>query len=202
MEQDPDCTFCFTNGWIHDESGQLPPREFVPYYESERPFFKGESAVYSLNEIARLSFIPTASFLFRTDVLARLPDTFHKKCQHGDLRMKLYFTAAGHAWYEHMHSCVYRENVAGSAMQIWKKEKRDLLFRRCQTVVDMVEDVNVYSRGEAQEGLYAVRDHYLWVMAHNAPDFKSLLTGLVGWRWRQLPFMERLRCAGRLVLKR
>ena len=52
----------------------------------------------------------------------------------------------------------------------------------------------------AQEGLYTVRDHYLWVMAHNAPDLKALTTGMVGQRWRRLPMKERLRCAVRLML--
>ena len=200
MEMDEQCTFSFTTGYIHDESGTVPDRNFLPYYEREREYYLGESGVYTLDQIARLSFIPTASIVFRVDALRSLPDSFLNPCEHGDLRMKLFLTAAGHAWYEHVYGCVYRENVAGSAMQIWKKEKRDRLYRRCQTVVDMVEDVNSLSEGRAQEGLYTVSDHYLWVMAHNAPDLKSLTTGLVGWRWRRLPLKERLRCAVRLML--
>ncbi|MBQ7868288.1 MAG: glycosyltransferase [Clostridia bacterium] len=200
MEADPECTFCFTNGYIHDENGVAPDRKFIPYYESEREHYTGESACYSLDEIARLSFIPTASFVFRVDALRRLPDTFSKECQHGDLRMKLFLTAAGHAWYEHVYGCVYRENVSGSAMQIWKKEKRDQLYRRCSTVVEMVNDVNDYSRGTAEAGLSVVRDHYLWVMVHNAPSLKALLTGDVGKRLRRLPLKEQLRCIIRLVL--
>lgn len=201
MEAHPECTFSFTNGYVHDEAGVNPDRPFLPYYENEKALFHGESRTFTLGEIARINFIPTASFVFRVDALRSLPSTFtDKECQHGDLRMKLFLTAAGYAWYEHLHGCVYRENVSGSAMQIWKKEKRDQLYRRCQTVVDMVEDVNVYSKGVAQEGLYVVRDHYLWVMVHNAPSLKALTTGLVGGRWRKLPAKERLRCALRLML--
>lgn len=200
MESDPGCTFSFTNGYIHDENEVEPDREFLPRHESDRPYYAGKSSVYTLDQMARLSFIPTASIVFRVDALRSLPDTFYKECQHGDLRMKLFLTAAGHAWYEHMFGCVYRENVSGSAMQIWKKEKRDQLYHRCQTVVDMVEDVNAFSNGTAQEGLYTVRDHYLWVMVHNAPDLKALTTGLVGERWRKLPIGERARCAIRLMI--
>ena len=146
MESDPQCTFSFTNGYVHDEAGVNPDRPFLPYYENEKPLFHGESRLFTLDEIARINFIPTASFVFRVDALRSLPATFlDKECQHGDLRMKLFLTAAGHAWYEHMYGCTYRENVSGSAMQIWKKEKRDQLYHRCQTVVDMVEDVNVFS---------------------------------------------------------
>ena len=201
MESDPGCTFSFTNGMIHDETGLRPDRVFLPYYESERPYLKAQSAVYTLGEIARLSFIPTASFVFRTDALRGLPSEFRDKmCQHGDLRMKLYLTAAGHAWYEDTLGCVYRENVPTSAFQVWKKEKRDQLFARCQTVVEMVEDVNRYSGGTAQEELYAVRDHYLWIMAHNAPDLKTLKSGQLDRLYRSLPIRERLRCSLRLLL--
>lgn len=201
MESDPTCTFCFTNGYIHDENGVNPDREFLPYYESERPYYTGKSARYELADIARLTFIPMAGVVFRVDALRSLPDTFLKPCEHGDLRMKLFLTAAGHAWYEHVFGCVYRENVSGSAMQIWKKEKRDKLYRRCATVVEMVEDVNQFSGGRAQEALYeAVRDHYLWVMAHNAPDLRALTTGQVGRVFWKLPLKEKLRCSMRLML--
>lgn len=201
MESDPACTFCFTNGTIHDESGEKPDRDFLPYYPSEAYFVTAQSARYELSDIARLSFIPTASFVFRTDALRGLPREFQEKmCQHGDLRMKLYLTAAGHAWYEAMHGCVYRENVAGSAFQVWKKEKRDQLYARCQTVVEMVEDVDRYSNGRAHESLQAVKEHYLWVMVHNAPSLRTLRSGAVGARLRSLPFAERLRCQIRLLL--
>lgn len=203
MESDPGCTFCFTNGYVHDEAGVHPDRPFLPYYENEKSLFTGESRTFTLDEMARVNFIPTASFVFRVDALRALPPSFtQRECQHGDLRMRLFLTAAGHAWYEHLYACTYRENVSGSAMQIWKKEKRDLLYRRCQSVVDMVNDVDDYSRGAASAGLQTIRDHYLWVMAHNAPDLKTLVSGEVGRVWRTLPAKERLRCAVRLMLPR
>ena len=203
MESDPGCTFCFTNGYVHDEAGVHPDRPFLPYYENEKSLFTGESRAFTLDEMARVNFIPTASFVFRVDALRALSPSFtQRECQHGDLRMRLFLTAAGHAWYEHLYACTYRENVSGSAMQIWKKEKRDLLYRRCQSVVDMVNDVDDYSRGAASAGLQTIRDHYLWVMAHNAPDLKTLVSGEVGRVWRTLPAKERLRCAVRLMLPR
>jgi len=201
MESDPECTFSFTNGYIHDASGAAPDREFLPYYEAERRWYKGKSARYELDEIARLSFIPTASIVFRTDALRALPREFREKmCQYGDLRMKLYLTAAGYAWYEHVYGCVYRENVSGSAMQIWNKESRCQRYARYQTVVEMVDDVDRYSGGCGHEGLQTVKEHYLWAMVHNAPDLTALRSGEVGRVYRSLPHKERLRCALRLML--
>lgn len=202
MEKHPDCTFSFTNGYVHDESGvRTQDRAFLPYYESDKRVYKEESGVYSLADIAKINFIPTASFVFRVDALRSLPPEFtEKECQHGDLRMKLYLTACGHAWYEHVYGCTYRENVSGSAMQIWKKEKRDLLCRRCQSVVDMVNDVDKFSRFTASAALQEVKDHYLRIMAHNAPNLKVLFGGEVGRVLRTLPLKEQLRCTVRLLL--
>jgi len=201
MESDPGCTFCFSNGYVHDEAGVNPDRPFLPYYDSDRELFHDESRPFTLGEMARVNFIPTASFVFRVDALRSLPAAFtEKECQHGDLRMRLFLTAAGHAWYEHVYGCVYRENVSGSAMQIWKKEKRDQLYRRCQSVVDMVADVDDYSGYTASGDLQKVKDHFLWVMAHNAPNLKTLMSGETGRIWRTLPLKERLRCAVRLML--
>jgi len=204
MESDPECTFSFTNGYVHDESGVIQEdRPFLPYHETDYRVYRDESHVMSLAEIAQINFIPTASFVFRTDALRSLPPEFtEKECQHGDLRMKLYLTACGHAWYEHMYACTYRENVSGSAMQIWKKEKRDLLYKRCKSVVDMVDDVDRFSRFTATEGLKTVRDHYLWVMTHNAPSLKELFSGDVYRMYKTLPLKERLRCSVRLMLPR
>lgn len=201
MEADESCTFCFTNGFIHDESGQREDRPFLPYYEADKALYTGESRAYTLDEIARFNFLPTASFVFRADALGKLPPAFAQhKCEHGDLRLKLYLTACSHAWYEHAYTCTYRENVSGSAMQIWKKEQRNKLYARCQSVVEMVNDVDRFSQGAAKAGLSTVRDHYLWVMAHNAPNLKVLFTGDVGRVYRTLPIKERARCALRLLL--
>ena len=64
----------------------------------------------------------------------------------------------------------------------------------------MVADVDDYSRHTASADLQKVKDHYLWVMAHNAPDLHSLMTGEVGRVFRALPLKERLRCTIRLML--
>lgn len=201
MEAHPECTFCFTNATIHDVSGVKEDRDFLPYYESEHPYLPEGDAVLTLSDVAMLSFIPTASFLFRTDTLRSLPSTFHDHmCQHGDLRMKLYLTAAGKAAYIDMKSCVYRENVAGSAFQVWKTEKRTQLYNRCATVVQLTEDVDAYSNGTAHDALWTVRGHYLDVMAHNTPSLRALCGGDMGKHLRKMPLKEQALCVGRLLL--
>lgn len=201
LETHPECTFSFTDAVIHDENGLQPDRPFLPYYEHERPYLPVADGVMTLAEVAMLSFIPTASFVFRTDTLRSLPPAFtDKMCQHGDLKMKLFLTAAGSAYYVAQQSCVYRENVAGSAFQVWKKEKRSQLYTRCETVVDMLEDVDAYSDGRAHDALWQQRVHYLNVMAHNAPSLKQLHHGRLGEHFCTLPLRERCVCTARLLL--
>ena len=109
MEAHPDCTFCFTNGVIEDQSGKRPLRPFLPYDEAQRAYFHDEDFSYGLDEMCGLSFAPTASFFFPRQVLEAMPPCFHEKmCQHGDLKMRLFFTAAGYGRYLNRSTCLYR----------------------------------------------------------------------------------------------
>ena len=201
LEGHPECTFCFTNGLIRDENGERPDRVFVPYYPEEAAYLPKEGGVCDLEAMARLTFLPTASFLFRRETLENLPNSFRDHmCQYGDLRMKLFLTAAGSAYYLNRCTCVYRENVPTSAFQVWKKEKRDQVFTRSQTAVRLCDDVEEFSAGAGHEGLESLRKYHFTVMAHNAPDLKTLFTGRLGKAFRRLPLKEQTRCALRLML--
>ena len=201
MEKHEDCTFCFTNGIIRDVSGAKPDRDFLPYYPEDAEIISGGSRSLSLSEVVRLSFVPTASFVFRTETLRSLPDSFHEHMtQYGDLRMKLYLSAAGYARYEDAKTVMYRENVPTSAFQVWKKEKRAQVFARAKTAVTLCEDVDAFSHGEAHEALEGLKRYWLTVMAHNAPDIPTLTRGELGRCWRSLPHKEKMRCIVRLAL--
>lgn len=201
METHEDCTFCFTNGRIRDVSGKKPDRDFLPYYPDDEAIVSGGSRNLTLSETVRLTFIPTASFVFRTDTLRTLPDIFRDHMtQYGDLRMKLFLSAAGYAHYEDVKAVMYRENVPTSAFQVWKKEKRKQVYERASTVVRLCKDVDDYSKGAAHEALEELKRYWLNVMAHNAPNMRSLVTGEVGKYWRSMPQGEHIRCIARLTM--
>ena len=112
MEAHPDCTFCFTNGMIRDADGRAPDRPFIPYSEKDAPGYFAADHTYTLGDFCTLNFVPTATFLFPRSALDRLPSSFwDKPCPHGDLKLRMYLTAAGYAAYLHAFTCVYRENV-------------------------------------------------------------------------------------------
>lgn len=177
MEAHPDCTFCFTNGYIvdaekaADENWREGAREFLPYYESERPFYAAADRRYDLGEMAGLSFAPTAGFFFPTALWERVKERYSRRlCEHGDLKMRLYFTALGYGQYLHRFSCVYRENVPGSAFQVWRRETADRTARRAASVTDMLDEVDEMTGGVYRAGLKPLRDRYLFVELWNTEE--------------------------------
>lgn len=194
MEAHPSCTFCFTNGMIEDQTGQRTMREFVPYRECERPYYYAADHAYELGEMCRLNFVPTASFLFPKAVLEGMPDCFRDKmCQHGDLKMRLFFTAAGYGAYLHRYTCVYRENVPGSAFQVWTKEGAAQTAHRAATVSEMLSDVNAYTDGRYAAQVNKLRDTYLYVQLWNTDMAHPLGEPELARVYHALPLAQRMK---------
>lgn len=209
MESHPDCTFCFTNGYIVEESQSFGPdwrehaREFVPYYESERPAYYGADHRYDLGEIAALSFVPTAGFFFPRALWEQVSEAYHHRmCEHGDLKMRLYFTALGSGEYLHRYACVYRENVPGSAFQVWKKENAVRTARRAASVVDMLDEVDEMTGGRYRAGLAPLRDRYLFVELWNTDEKHPAHQADLRRVRRQLPLKQKCVYAAKHLLPR
>ena len=193
IQAHPDGTFCFTNGVIEDQTGKRADREFIPYYENERPYYFAADHRYELGESCMLSFVPTASFLFPTDVLKRMPACFSDKmCQHGDLKMRLFFTAAGYGYYLHRFTCAYRENVSGSAFAVWSKEGAQQTAARAATVSEMLADVDEWTKKKYTIQVSHLRDHYLFVELWNTRDRHVLRSPDLRRVYRALPLKRRL----------
>lgn len=194
MESHPECTFCFTNGYIHDAGGKRPDREFIPYREADRAAYSARDRVYTLGELCGLNFVPTASFLFPRETLSRLPRVYwDKRCPHGDLKLRLFCAAAGSAYYLHAFTCVYRENVAGGAMIRWSGDGSARAYERAQSVADMLLDVDQFSQKRYTEQLGHFRDWYLYVMLCSAPDLTVLDLPDCRRVYRALPLARRIK---------
>lgn len=193
MEAHPDCTFIFTNGIITDVSGREKDREFVPYYESEREYFKPEDFDLELDAMTKLSFVPTASFLFPRAVWERIAKEYGEKmCEHGDLKMRLYFTSEGYGHYLHTFSCLYRQNVPTSAFQVWRKENAEKTARRAASVVEMLNDVDARTHHRYTEGLTPMRDTYLFVELWNTTEKNPLSRSDLKRVYQNLPLKKKL----------
>lgn len=192
MEAHPECTFCFTNGYIQDAEGGGERRPFIPYSEKDAPGYFAADHAYTLGEVCALNFVPTASFLFPRAALERLPRTFlEKSCPHGDLKLRMYLTAAGYAAYLHAFTCVYRQNVRTGAMSQWSREAGQKVYERARSVAEMLGDVDEFSKKRYTEQVGRFRDWYLYVMLWNAPDARVLRDPDVRRVYRSLPAARR-----------
>ena len=190
----PGCTFCFTNATVLDGSGKAPERPFLPYYPEEAAYYTPATREYDLAEITRLSFLPTASFLFPREALARVPaELLLAPCPYGDLRLKLLLTAAGRAVYLHAFTCVYRLNAQGSAMAAWGAESVQKTRLRCEQTLAMLRGVDGFSGGRYREALSRLMDAQYRVLLEAAPSRKLLHDPDAARVYRSLPVVRRIK---------
>lgn len=195
LQSRPHCTFCFTNGYVRDASGRLPERAFLPYYPEEAAFYTPETREYDLATLSRLTFIPTASFLFPREALASVPrELLLAPCPNGDLRLKLLLTANGTALYLHAFTCVYRLNAASSAMARWGTEDAARTRARAEQVIAMLAGVDAFSHERWHVALSRLTDAQYRVWLTTAPTPTLLRSPQAQSAYRSLPPLARLKC--------
>lgn len=203
MEAHPDCTFMMTNAVIRDADGLAPDREFIPYSEKDRAAYFAADHKYTLGEMCGLNFVPTASFLFRKTALAAIPaEMWGRYCPHGDLKLRMFMTAAGYGFYQHAFTSVYRENVRAGAMHAWSRDGSARAYERAANVADMLADVNEFSKGEYAAEVGKLRDWYLYVMLWNADSADVLRNRGARRVYRSMPFLQRARFRVKHMLPR
>ncbi|NLI21835.1 MAG: glycosyltransferase [Clostridiales bacterium] len=190
----PGCTFCFTNGTVRDGGGRIPDRPFIPFYPEEAAHYAPETREYDLGALTRLTFIPTASFLFPREALTRIPrDLLLAPCPTGDLRLKLLLTAAGRAVYLHAFTCVYRQNAASSVMARWGAEPPAKTRERCRQVIAMLENVDAFSHRRWHADVRRLMDVQLRVWIEAAPTHALLASPDARRVLRSMPPARRLK---------
>lgn len=163
MESHKDCTFCFTNGYIQNAEDNNDKRVFIPYNHSryDKHYYKQGNRKYDLSNFYQLSFIPTASFVFPRSNLNKLPQSFFNKCQAGDLKMRLFYTAMGYAYFIDDATCVYRENVSNSSMSRWAREDCNRNMERDAEIITMIDDVDDFSDLRYSHQLNKIKDLHI-----------------------------------------
>jgi len=143
MEKNPNCTLLFHNAKIID---MLDNKEtvFVPHAKQVKKYMKKDGN-YNVGELELIEFIPTASYMFRTENVARLPGWF-EKCFVGDWPLRLIMTSFGYAHYMEKIMCVYRKNAKGSmTVKNEKKEKESIegkkyILTRKNEFIDWIDE--------------------------------------------------------------
>jgi len=201
LQANPECTFCFTNGYVALPGETQPTRPFLPYYPEEAAWYAPETRRYDLGAITRLSFIPTASFMFPRAALQKVPrELLLAPCPAGDLRLKLLLTGVGEAAYLHEFTCVYRLGVAGSTMAGWGTEPTEKTRERCQRVIAMLRGVNAFTHALWDSDLQRLVDDQYRVLIEAAPDRALLAEPEARRVFRRLPLARRLKTRAKMCL--
>jgi len=124
MEKNPECTLLFHNAKVVDMVSK-EETIFVPLSKQVKEYMKKDGN-YNVGELELLEFIPTASYMFRTENVQKFPNWF-EKCFVGDWPLRLLMTSFGYAHYMEKTMSVYRKNARGSiTVRNEKKEKESI----------------------------------------------------------------------------
>ena len=112
MEAHPDCSLVFHSARIEVQGRALTEKRMRPYRKSRQ--------VSPKEMIDKTSGYPTASLMFRTDMVKKLPD-FYIKAPLADIPLQLMAAARGWAYYMDRPMCVYRLG-GSSSWTTWMKQ--------------------------------------------------------------------------------
>ncbi|MDO4266850.1 MAG: glycosyltransferase [Eubacteriales bacterium] len=112
MEANPGCSLCFHSARIEVQGRALTERRMRPY--------RGSRRVSPEEIIDKTSGYPTASLLFRRELVSRLPE-FYEQAPIADIPLQLMAAAAGWAWYIDRPMCVYRLGGVSSWTTLMKQ---------------------------------------------------------------------------------
>lgn len=200
LEKHPDCTFCFTNGYIEDLSNNSVKRNFIPYSKKDEVFWKNKSKKYTLKNIYEISFIPTASIMYPKKNLTLFPEEYLKRCAVSDLKLRLYSTALGYAYLINDFTCVYRENVPNSAMSKWKKDSKMVEYNRSKNIVDMIDDVDKFTHMKYTDKLNNIKYTHIVAIIKNLPNLKLLKKSPYNQVFKGLNLMMKIKIVLRIML--
>lgn len=139
MEAHPDCALCFHSAKIELVERAVTERRMRPYRRSR--------VVAPEELIGKKSGYPTASLLFRTEMVKALPD-FYNHAPLADIPLQLLAAARGYGYYMDRDMCVYRLGGAVSWTKMMKQgnyeEKQRQYFLQMER---MYQGFDQYSDG-------------------------------------------------------
>lgn len=112
LEAHPDCSLCFHSAEVEVQGKAVTERQMRPY--------QGDRKVTAEEIIGKTSGYPTASLMFRADMVKPLPD-FYVQAPIADIPLQLMAAARGWAYYMDRPMCVYRLGGAASWTTLMKQ---------------------------------------------------------------------------------
>lgn len=184
MEGHPDCSFCFTNGRRYSASTHaFYDRPMLPGSEYDKAVLGGGDCDLTTREVLPISFIPTASFVYKRRDYLRRP-VFRKDAFSGDRYIQLTMTEFGYAHYIDEETCAYRVDNPDSMMSRWARDKAAGI-KAAESYALLYEEFDRYTRGRYSDviepllvkqryALHTLKQDYA---ALRAPEFRAYISG-------------------------
>ncbi len=168
MEANPDCSLVFHSAKVEVESRALTERMMRPY-RSERRLSPEEV-------IDKVSGYPTASLMFRTDLVKKLP-AYYVNAPIADIPLQLMAAAAGWAYYMDRPMCVYRLGGASSWTELMKQgDREEKAGRYCLQMKEMYEAFDRASGGRFHEAVTHAAERLFFLTKVNTKDYQTVLS--------------------------
>lgn len=175
MEQNEKCTFCFHNAKIIDVMNGMTS-SFVPNNKMVKKYIKKDN-IYNVGELELLEFIPTASFMFRTENLSKMPSWFND-CFVGDWPLKLLMTSFGYAYYINKEMSVYRKNTAGSVTKKNSNKEKESVKGKIEILnkhLEFIDRIDEFTEGKYKKVFDLRRAEYQMEYLVTIGDNKKIL---------------------------
>lgn len=172
LENNTDCTICYTNAYIENQLNSTIIRE--EYFHNNLEFYEMTKCdqKLTLDDAYKIPFPPTASFVYRHKLEVKLDEL--PICQNGDLRLRMCFLALGKAYYLADKTCVYRTNVPYSAMSRWKKDKSSERYKRSVATLTMLNAIDKLTDYKHSAGIFNIKKGHIVSAIKNSKSLKIL----------------------------
>ncbi len=183
MEANPECSLVFHSARIQVEGRALTERWMRPY--------RGDRRLSPEEVIDKTSGYPTASLLFRTEMVKKLPD-YYVNAPIADIPLQLMAASRGWVYYMDRPMCVYRLGGSYSWTELMKQgdrqEKAERYYRQMR---QMYREFDVATGGRFHEtAVHAVRRIYFLTKV-NTKDYRLVLSRDYREFYRELNFRTR-----------
>lgn len=199
LEEHQDCSLCFTNAMIHDESAMKNDRVFIPFSKENTPFYSKSNKRYQIDEILKLGFIPYASFVFPKRILNDFPDFYYEKHPAGDIKLKLIATGLSYAFFIKDITCVYRSNVPGSAMSRWHQYNKEKRIDLNQGFINLLNSVDQWTNQKYHQSFDTAKIQYEAVILSSNGDIKLIQNKRYYQFLKNLPCKQRIKMYGMVL---
>lgn len=167
MEAHPDCSLCFHSAEVQVLERAVTERQM-------RPFIRNR-VVAPEEIIDKRSGYPTASLLFRTEMVKDLPD-FYVQAPIADIPLQLLAAARGYGYYIDRPMCVYRLGGAASWTSMMKQgDYEGKQQRYFQQMKAMYQGFDQMSGGRFHDRVERAVDRLYFLTQVNTRHYETVL---------------------------